>query len=491
MILFILIIIAEMLICAFRSTRKNIVRLICNIGSVLLAGVITLIIASILKKILPGKIGIDLTFNGNLSKADAGKLDMIVAAFAAGVISSVVYAVIYWILKLVSIIITRAVLGSNDKSDSVDISDNADKSNATDKTAFNPLGLAFGLVIGIICAGFTTMPYTGLQQLFTNKESGQAVADLVTQYVGTTEGKLVKISSSPRALTLSKCTGIGFITNAIFNSFTTAKTDAGEESLVEFAKPYIANIDDLVTFTDKNAEYSELLFAGSGALDVLSETKLFTEKEKLNMIENVVRHNAPDVPIPEYKTLSSLSEDVTCAGNIVGIFEKIIPHNNRDNLIDSINLDTIDLGHDDIVKLADNLYSMNEGGFYVNLIFEKVFGGKAHIDTNGDAFKSTKQSFIDILESAMKLKDVINTDIQDISDINLDELKDTVKNIKDSDLVTEEEFHKIINNVKESIKESNIDFEEIKKMPELQGLDLSGYDSIDDIPDELIDSLLK
>ena len=415
MILFILIIIAELLFCAFRSTRKNIVRLICNIASVILAGAVTLIIAAVLKKSFPDMIGADLSFNGNLSKADAGKLEQIVAAFGAGVICSLAYAVIYWILKLLSLIVSKIVLSKIEKSDDA-------AQTAPDKTAFNPIGLAFGLVIGIICAGFTVMPYTGLQQLFTDKESGQAVASIVTRYAGATEGKLVKASSSPKALTLSKCTGIGFLTNAIFNGLTTAKTDAGKESLVEFARPYINNIDDFVTFGNENAEYSELLSAASDALDVFSETKLFTEKEKLGMIENAVNHNVPDVPIPEYKSLGSLSEDVAYAGNIVEIFERIIPHTSRNNLIDSISFDTLDLGHDDIVKLADNLYSMNEGGFYVNLILEKVFGGeKAHIDTNGDAFKSTKQSFIDILESAMKLKDVISTDINDISDINIDE----------------------------------------------------------------------
>lgn len=485
MILFILIVIAEILICAFRSTRKNIVRLICNVGSVLLAGAIILIIAAAGKKSFADLFDIDLTFGGNLSKANAGKLDSIITTFAAGAALSVLYAVIYWIIKIISLIITKIVMKNKDKADTAPVSSETGFS-------FNPIGLIFGLVIGLICAGFTTMPYTGLQQLFTDKESSQAVGDLVTTQAGATPGKLVKTSSTPRALTLSKFTGIGFLTNAIFNNLTTAKTDAGKESLVEFAVPYLNNINDFLPFGDENAEYSELMHAGSDALDVFGKTKLFTEKEKLEMIKYAVENNVPDVPIPEYRTLGSLSEDLTYGANIVEVFEKAVPHSGRNSLIDSIDIKKLDLDHDDIVKLADNLYSMNGGAFYVNLLLDKVFGSnKPHIDTNSDAFRATKPDFIEVLESAMKLKNVITMEIDKIEDIDIDELKDTVKSIKDSDLISEEDFHEIIDNVKENIKESNIDLEEIKKLPELKDIDLSGYDSIDDIPDSLIDAWLE
>ncbi|MCR5325069.1 MAG: hypothetical protein K6E85_17570 [Lachnospiraceae bacterium] len=496
MILFILIIIVEMLICAFRSTKKNTVRLICNVASALLAGAITFIISAAVKNSFTDMVNIDLTFGGTLTKADAEKLDLILAAFVAGAALSVLYAVIYWLFKIISLIITKIILNkeNNSTGNAESVSENNNTASSTgENRGFNPLGLAFGLVIGIICAGFTVMPYTGLQQLFADKGSGEAVTKLVTQYVGDTPGKVAEISSSPKALTLSKFTGIGFITNGIFNKLTTAKTDAGKESLVEFAVPYIQNVDKFATFADEDPELSELMNTASDALQVFSKTKLFTEKEKISMIENAVQNSVPGVPLPEYKGLNDISEDITYGANIVEIFEKMIPHTGMNDLIDSINIDNINLEHDDIVKLADNLYSMNEGGFYVNLLLEMVFGdNKAHIDTNGDAFRSTKQSFIDILESAMKLKNAIDIDnIHDVEDIHIDELKETVKSIKDSDLVTDEDFHEIIVNIKENIKESNIDLEDIKKLPELQGVDLSGYDSIDDIPDSVIESLFE
>ena len=485
MILFILIVVAEMLICAFRSTRKNTVRLICNVGSVILSGAIILIMYVTFKRSFSDMAGFDPTLGGNLTKSDAGKLDSIITAFVTGVAFSVLYAVIYWIFKIISLIVTKIVMKNKDNSDSV-------SEPSGTGTSFNPVGLIFGLVIGLICAGFTIMPYTGLQQLFTDKESVEAVTGLVTTQAGATPGKLVKVSSSPRALTLSKFTGIGFVTNGIFNTLTTAKTEAGKESLVEFAVPYLNNINDFLPFGDENAEFSELMHAGSKALDVFGMTKLFSEEEKLNMIKYAVNKNVPDVPVPGSRSLGSLSEDVSYAANIVEVFEKAVPHSGRNDLIDSIDIEKIDLDHDDIVKLADNLYSMNEGAFYVNLLLDKVFGSNSpHIDTDNDAFRATKPDFIEILESAMKLKNVISVEIDNIENIDIDELKDTVKSIKDSDLISEEDFHEIIDNVKETIKESNIDLEEIKKLPELKDIDLSGYDSIDDIPDSVIDAWLE
>ena len=41
MLLFILIVVLEMLVCAFRGTKKNAIRLLCNICSVLIAGGLT------------------------------------------------------------------------------------------------------------------------------------------------------------------------------------------------------------------------------------------------------------------------------------------------------------------------------------------------------------------------------------------------------------------------------------------------------------------
>ena len=276
--------------------------------------------------------------------------------------------------------------------------------------------------------------------------------------------------------------GIGFITEKIFNTLTTAETDSGKETMVEFARPYLENLDDILPITEDNKELSEKVDIIVKALDVFSETKLLSESEKLGMIRYAVNNNVPDIGLPEYKKMKALSEDLGYAGNILKIFERIIPHTNGNDLFKSFDFNSLKLSHDDITDLADNLYSMNEGGYYVNLLLSKIFGGEqAHIDTNSASFRSTKQSFIDILEAAMTIKEVITT-VPDIEDLDIDTVKEELKSIRDSDLLTAEDQKEIIEKIKE-----NYDIEELKKIPALQGIDLENITDLKDLPDSLFE----
>ncbi|MCR5331226.1 MAG: hypothetical protein K6E62_08565 [Lachnospiraceae bacterium] len=463
MILFFIIIIAEMLICAFRSNKKNTIRLICTAGSAIIAGGITFLCFALSKTTFTDIADVDLSLGGNVSPANAYKLDGILTAFIKGTAFSMLYVVFFWLLKGISWIVVKVVYKEE-----------------TEK-GFKPLGLAFGFVAGLICAGFTLMPYTGLQQLFPDKQSAASFSQTITDQVGSSQGKLVKTFSGPTAEKVSRYMGIGLITNKIFNSLTTAKTEAGRESLVEFAVPYLENMNDILPITEEDKELSEKVDIAVKALDVFSETKLLSEDEKLGMIEYAVKNNVPDIGMPNYKSLDSLSEDLGYAGNILKIFERIIPHTNGSDLFSSVDFASLKLSHDDITGLADNIYAMNEGGYFVNLILSKFLGNEqTRIDTHSDAFRSTKQSFIDILDAAMTLKDVITT--QTIDDLDIDTLKEEFKSIRDSELLTPEDEKEIIDMIRE-----NYDIEELKKIPALKDIDLDNITDFDDLPDSLFE----
>ena len=387
----------------------------------------------------------------------------ILTAFAKGTALSALFVVIFWLAKLVSWIIVKVVY-----------KEEAEK-------GFKPIGLTFGFFAGLICAGFTLMPYTGLQQLFPDKESSAALAQTVTDKIGSTEGKAVKTVSGATAEKVSRYMGIGFITNGLFNSLTTAKTDSGKENMVEFAKPYLESLDDILPITEEGGELSEKVDIVIKALDVFSKTKLLSESEKLDMIGYAVNKNVPDVGLPEYGSIRSLSEDLGYAGNILKIFERVIPHTNGNDLFKSIDFNSLKLSQDDIVGLADNLYSMNEGGYYVNLLLSKIFNDNStRIDTKSDSFRSTKQSFIDILEAAMTLKDVITT--TDIEELDIDSIKEELKSLRDSDILTAEDQKEIIDKIKE-----NYDIEELKKIPALKDVDLDNIKDLKDLPDSLFE----
>ena len=132
MIVFILIVLLEMFIYSLRGTKKNIIRLICNAGSAILAGGITFLIYALHSKTFSDYVSLDLTFGGNLSAKNAEALETILTSFAKGAIMAIVYSVIFLIIKFASLIIVKII-----------VKDDAPK-------GFKPLGLAFGFVSGLI-----------------------------------------------------------------------------------------------------------------------------------------------------------------------------------------------------------------------------------------------------------------------------------------------------------------------------------------------------
>ncbi len=433
MILFILIILLEMLVYSLRGTKKNIIRLLCNIGSAILAGGITFLILALYSRTFSDFVSIDLTFDGNLTRKNADTNDSVLTSFAKGAVMAAVYSVIFLIIKFVSLLIVKLA-----------VKDEAPK-------GFKPFGLLFGFVSGLICAGFTLMPLTGLQQIFPDRSTAVNVANTVEKYTDSATGMLVKLASGPYAERVSRYTGIGLITNGIYNSMTRAKTDAGKECLADFAPPYLKRLNDILAITEEDSLLSEKISAGSKALEAFSETQLFTDKEKIGMIEHALEKNFPEIDtFPEYKKVSKLAKDVDIVADIVDIIENAVPANKRDALLTDMRIEEVELTDKNIEDLADKLYSMNEGRFYVNYILSLMLNEQA-TRIREDDFESSKPAFVHLLRTAVRLKDLVLN-----GNLDYDTMLNDLSALRASGILTRNDYNHIIWTIRDNTDESVI-----------------------------------
>ncbi|MBO4505784.1 MAG: hypothetical protein J5728_05090 [Lachnospiraceae bacterium] len=443
MLLFIFTVMIEMIVCAFRGTKKNFLRLFCNLASAAAAAGITYLCHLIYSRTFGDLTGADLTLEGNLTEETASAVDTIITSFAKGIALSVIFVVLYLLLKYVSLLIVK-----------ITVKDKAQR-------GFKPLGLLFGLVIGIICAGFVLMPLTGLQQVFPDRKTAIKVSDFISENVDEPTGKFVRFFSGPTAQVICKYTGIGLLTNEMFNFLTTAETDSGKECLAEFLPPYFEALDEVEVIMDEDELLSAKIGAGAEALDAFSATKLFTEKEKVEILEHVVKYNVPELDaLPEYKNISRVAEDISCAGKIVGVLEDSVPADARDSLFDSLSPEDLEISDRAIEEIADNLYSMNAAPFYVNYLLNYILQTEATRVTESN-FEATKPAFISLFKTAMKLKELVLED-----ELDLATFEKALNELHDSPLITESDYRNIIATVREN------------------------YGG-DDIPDEIFDQLLQ
>lgn len=443
MLLFIFTVMIEMIVCAFRGTKKNFLRLFCNLASAAAAAGITYLCHLIYSRTFGDLTGADLTLEGNLTEETASAVDTIITSFAKGIALSVIFVVLYLLLKYVSLLIVK-----------ITVKDKAQR-------GFKPLGLLFGLVIGIICAGFVLMPLTGLQQVFPDRKTAIKVSDFISENVDEPTGKFVRFFSGPTAQVICKYTGIGLLTNEMFNFLTTAETDSGKECLAEFLPPYFEALDEVEVIMDEDELLSAKIGAGAEALDAFSATKLFTEKEKVEILEHVVKYNVPELDaLPEYKNISRVAEDISCAGKIVGVLEDSVPADVRDSLFDSLSPEDLEISDRAIEEIADNLYSMNAAPFYVNYLLNYILQTEATRVTESN-FEATKPAFISLFKTAMKLKELVLED-----ELDLATFEKALNELHDSPLITESDYRNIIATVREN------------------------YGG-DDIPDEIFDQLLQ
>ncbi|MBR5968701.1 MAG: hypothetical protein IK001_08930, partial [Lachnospiraceae bacterium] len=399
----------------------------CNIGSAAVAAGITYLCHLIYTRTFGDLTGADLTLEGNLTEKTASAVDTVITSFAKGIALSVIFVVLYLLLKYVSLLIVK-----------ITVKDKAER-------GFKPLGLLFGLVIGIMCAGFVLMPLTGLQQVFPDRKTAVKVSDFVSENVDPVTGKGVRFFSGPTAQIICRYTGIGLLTNEMFNFLTTAETDSGKECLAEFLPPYFEALDDVEVIMDDDELLSAKIGAGAEALDAFSATKLFTDREKVEILEHLIEYNVPELEaLPEYKNISRVAEDISCAGKIVGVLEDSVPADVRDSLFDTLSPEDLKLSDRAIEEIADNLYSMNAAPFYVNYILNYILQTEATRVTESN-FEATKPAFISLFKTAMKLKDLVLEDELDLTtfDRALDELRE-------SPLITESDYRNIIATVREN-----------------------------------------
>ncbi|MBO4559969.1 MAG: hypothetical protein J5712_07815, partial [Lachnospiraceae bacterium] len=249
--------------------------------------------------------------------------------------------------------------------------------------------------------------------------------------------------------------------NEMFNFLTTAETDSGKECLAEFLPPYFEALDEVEVIMDEDELLSAKIGAGAEALDAFSATKLFTEKEKVEILEHVVKYNVPELDaLPEYKNISRVAEDISCAGKIVGVLEDSVPADVRDSLFDSLSPEDLEISDRAIEEIADNLYSMNAAPFYVNYLLNYILQTEATRVTESN-FEATKPAFISLFKTAMKLKELVLED-----ELDLATFEKALNELHDSPLITESDYRNIIATVREN------------------------YGG-DDIPDEIFDQLLQ
>ena len=90
MLLFIITVMIEMIVCAFRGTKKNFLRLLCNIVSAAIAAGITYLCHLIYTRTFGDLTGADLTLEGNLTAETASTVDRIITSFGKGIALSVI-----------------------------------------------------------------------------------------------------------------------------------------------------------------------------------------------------------------------------------------------------------------------------------------------------------------------------------------------------------------------------------------------------------------
>jgi len=411
MTLFIIIVIAEIAFCLFRSLIKNAIRLGCNVLAALIAGIIAGCVNSSNMSLIK-KFDIDFTFGGMLDSAFANKLSGIADDFAVGIGAVALMTLIYLVLKLISQIVVFFVFRNKEKP------------------ALNPLGAVFGIVIGIICAGITLAPLTGVQQVFPDEEAKTEVLDEII--VKNTDAKTAKYArtllNSP-AQNLTKFTGVGLITNKLFNSWTTAATDSGSENLKTFINPFFGKLDRLSVVTSQNASIPEKASAAADLLEVLAVTKLFTDAEKIGVIEKIVRENVTQLDeLPKYSDTIELAHDVRSAGRLIEILNR-----SGIDVTAKIEPEKINISDSDINAAVEELYSMNQAEFFVSYIIATMFKIDRSTVLKNVEVKQTKNAMIKLLTASMELKRM-----HDEKSITLQGVLNIYNNLKGNELVNDD-----------------------------------------------------
>ena len=385
MIIFLLIILIEVLLYLKRGFKRSVTRVACNAGSALIAGLAALIWCKNTDFDPAARIPADFSFSGLLGWQLTDKLTGIINDFSLGIIACVLFIIIFWVIKIISFVVTKIVL----------------KEEKAEKISSVPI--VCGLVAGIICAGITVMPFTGILQCFPDKDSKEATNALLNDVMDPEPGIVRLIVKSP-ASTVSHVTGIGFITDAFFNSTTTAVTDSGSENLKTFLSPLLKKADRIGQIISKTSPVSEKAKAAGDVLTAASETTLLTDPEILTIIDNAVQRSVPGFEaVSQYETLNELSDDVRLLGNVLAVFEKYDISLGGDISGAFKKFLSANITDADISGISDNIYAMHGAEYFLRFLLAKAFGLENLKWPEGMTFQDTKKGFSTLLSAAARL----------------------------------------------------------------------------------------
>ena len=241
---------------------------------------------------------------------------------------------------------------------------------------------------------------------------------MVSRYVGKSEAKTFKFLATSPVDSVARYTGIGLLTNAYFNSITTAKTDSGEENLVQFASPYINKIPDIEKMLSDEEILSDRISGAVSVLKQVEKTKLFTDKDKIGVVNNGIKKAVPEVPeLPSYKKFSDIVDDLDCAGDIVEVVEGLGVDLLDTEKLNKTKITDLRITDYTISQITDSLYSMHEAEYYAQMLLAYALDIKDLRLSTYVSFESTRYDFETLLECAndyLRMKREGNYDYYDL-----------------------------------------------------------------------------
>ncbi len=435
-IVFTLIIIGEILVCVFRGTKWSLIRAASSALCLLAAFAVAYMIArNIDFKILAGSIK-DHTFGGNISETIGAKLIETADKILSGVISCLIQVILFWILKGASYFITRAVIKK--------------RSSGNDSTAgkvrFNPIGIAIGLICGIVFGGFSVMPYTGLMQGFKSSETVTEIADILKAYDQDKYADIVSKAISPSSRYVVKYTGIGFVTDANFNLLTTVKTDSGNVGLTQLIEVITKNLGIVTATWDSTSISSDITGKIVDMSDDFDDLDILTDSEKLSLISDILKKTLPDFDLPDYDSMKELTEDIRLVNESI----KILEDSGIDLSSANISASDVKLSKEKVDTLADNLYSLNQGEYYVDYALEKILGTKeASIDKTVD-FTETKSDLVNVANAVLNINEKAQGSLK--SDETTKYVNEQLTVIKENNILNEAGYNALLNLLENNYK---------------------------------------
>jgi len=443
-IIFVLVIIGEILFCIFRKNKWSLIRFASSIACLIIAFGIALIIAKAVDFKIISKIVTDYTFGGNITEKIGVKLIAIADKIVSGVIACFIQVILFWILKTVSYFVTRALIKKKSEGEDTLVS----------KVRFNPVGIAIGLICGIIYGGFTVMPYTGLMQSFESKETVTEITDILKSFNQEKAADIVSKAVDPVSRYAVKYTGIGFVTDADYNALTIVKTESGKVSLKELLKIITDNLGIVTAIKDPGSGNSGITDKISGISDAFIGLDILSDEDKLTLVSDAMSKFMPADKMPEYESVDELKHDLNIVSDSIQILEDSGININST----SISPEDVNISGETVNTLADNLYSLNKGEAYVDYALEQILGTKDAAISDDVEFDDTKENLVNVANAVLNINTTVSKgDSQ--SEESQEYINEQLNIIKDNNVLNDAGYDALLNLLQNNM---NVDVSSIK-----------------------------